>query len=494
MRAMKRTVSVLLSLMLVLGMMTIGMSAVSAAETNSIEVTSNLGAGGEAQYTENSEQVTVTFKLKTDVSIVNTQSVLTFDPTVLKIASTNTEATVMPNFSGAIVNLTKTDGRLPMNWANYQGTDAFNGTEAVYAVVVFDILKSGVDTTVNLEVSDLTGNTDPQGGVKNDVKIIETYEEINDTTRYTATVDEKVTPDDEPIVVDSSVFIWNVGVAMEGKIGLNYYFYKTVAGFEDKAISVQFDGPEGNKGENKTVAYPEMDDSVRSGVTYKKYTYHVYPDMMTQPVKANIIVDGKVVASHTISVEGWATEKRAALEASTPAQAKVVKAMLNYGAAVQNMFNSFTDDLANKNQPDYPLQTIAADTIATPAGVDVAPDLTSMGLTWNRRSVELKDGTAIRLYATISDSGKYTDNQKEVDVNGKKYSFAGTNTQYVIYADIASDQLDDVYPFTFANGATYKLSALYYAKLMIQSGNDAYVKLGSAMYWYNQAANEAFAN
>ena len=59
MKAIKRTVSVLLSLMLVLGMMTIGISA-SAAGISTVTVTSNLGDNGTVKIDENTQTVTVT--------------------------------------------------------------------------------------------------------------------------------------------------------------------------------------------------------------------------------------------------------------------------------------------------------------------------------------------------------------------------------------------------------------------------------------------------
>ena len=156
MRAMKRTVSVLLSLMLVLGMMTIGMSVASAAETK-VTATSNIGATASAAYTADSEQVTVTYKLNTAATISGVRAVITYDKAVLKLATTNTAATCFPTLNENLVaNLTKTDGRLPFNASSYNGYDFAGG--AVLATVVFDIIGTG-NTTVNLEVKDLISVT-----------------------------------------------------------------------------------------------------------------------------------------------------------------------------------------------------------------------------------------------------------------------------------------------------------------------------------------------
>ena len=91
MRALKRTVSVLLSLMLVLGMVAMGAGTVSAAETNTITVSSNIASTVTQTYTPGvSEQVTVTYAMKVNQPVVEGQGVVTFDKNVLKVASGNT--------------------------------------------------------------------------------------------------------------------------------------------------------------------------------------------------------------------------------------------------------------------------------------------------------------------------------------------------------------------------------------------------------------------
>lgn len=114
MRAMKRTVSVLLSLMLVLGMVTMGISVAGAAETNTITATSNIAAAVTQTYTAGSGQVTVSYSLQAGKRIVDGQGVITYDTNVLKLADSNTKSTFYPNMSGGmeVVNLDKTDGRI----------------------------------------------------------------------------------------------------------------------------------------------------------------------------------------------------------------------------------------------------------------------------------------------------------------------------------------------------------------------------------------------
>ncbi len=161
MRAMKRTVSVLLSLMLVLGMVTMGISVASAAE-NTISATSNIAATATQTYTAGSGQVTVNYSLQSPKRIVDGQGVITYDTNVLKLADCNTKNTFYPNLSGGmvVVNLDKTDGRIPFNFSNLNTYDF--STSKVMVSVVFDVIGSG-NTTVNLNMDCLTATNTTSG-------------------------------------------------------------------------------------------------------------------------------------------------------------------------------------------------------------------------------------------------------------------------------------------------------------------------------------------
>lgn len=136
----------------------------SAAETseetsagNKINVTSNVADPVSYDYNAQTEQVVVTYLLKADHMIVDTQSSLTYDSKVLKLASTtttNTKNKVFPVFQSSIVwNPSLTNQVL----FNCSSLDLFNfKSENVYCTFTFDVVGSG-DTTVNLNVDYLTG-------------------------------------------------------------------------------------------------------------------------------------------------------------------------------------------------------------------------------------------------------------------------------------------------------------------------------------------------
>lgn len=494
MRAMKRTVSVLLSLMLVLGMVTMGISVASAAE-NTISATSNIAATATQTYTAGSGQVTVNYSLQSPKRIVDGQGVITYDTNVLKLADCNTKNTFYPNLSGGmgVVNLAKTDGRIPFNFSNLNTYDF--STSKVMVSVVFDVIGSG-NTTVNLNMDCLTATNTTSGQATDaaqDVIIIGNG--VNDQSAYSASAEEKVEGDE----VDPSVFIANVTLALEGKIGMNYYFNSAPVGYENKEITVRFNGPELNETENVTKALTSMNVIKRSGVSYYNHTYNLYADMMSQPVEVQIYADGEYVTSYTTSVKDWSEANLPKNETSNPKVAKLIKDMLNYGAAAQIAFNSYTDKPLPNANINYALVPITADTIQVPAGLNVNPNLSSIGLNFDRMTAELKDGTAIRVYGILANETLYNANKNVTitsDFDSETGSFSGSGSRKMVVKDnIASDRLDDVYTFTFANGATYKTSVMSFVKNLLQAlpDNEAYVNLGSAMYWYNQSANAAFA-
>ncbi len=318
---------------------------------------------------------------------------------------------------------------------------------------------------------------------------------VNDQSAYSASAEEKVEGDE----VDPSVFIANVTLALEGKIGMNYYFNSAPVGYENKEITVRFNGPELNETENVTKALTSMNVIKRSGVSYYNHTYNLYADMMSQPVEVQIYADGEYVTSYTTSVKDWSEANLPKNETSNPKVAKLIKDMLNYGAAAQIAFNSYTDKPLPNANINYALVPITADTIQISAGLNQAPDLSGIGLKWTKMSAELKDGTAIRIYGSLTNEALFNANNtvtitSAVDNETITLNGSGT-TKMGVKDNIASDRLDEVYTFNFANGATYKTSVMSYVKGLLESrsGEQNVVNICSAMYWYNQSANKVFA-
>lgn len=157
MKKIQKKLSVVLAVMMVLCMFTALPFSASAAEktsTNKISVTSNVTDPVSYEYNANTKQVVVTYNLQAKNMILNTQSTLTYDSSVLKLASTNTRNTDFPVFGDTIVWNNKLDGRLPFNCTSL---DLYNFKQKnVYCTFTFDVIGSG-NTTVDLNVQVLTG-------------------------------------------------------------------------------------------------------------------------------------------------------------------------------------------------------------------------------------------------------------------------------------------------------------------------------------------------
>lgn len=157
MKKIQKKLSVVLAVMMVLCMFTalpFSASAAETASTNKINVTSNVTDPVSYEYNANTEQVIVTYNLQAKNMILNTQSTLTYDSSVLKLTSTNTRSTVFPVFGDTIVWNKKLDGRLPFNCTSL---DLYNFKQkSVYCTFTFDVIGSG-NTTVDLDVQILTG-------------------------------------------------------------------------------------------------------------------------------------------------------------------------------------------------------------------------------------------------------------------------------------------------------------------------------------------------
>ena len=168
MKKIQKKLSVVLAVMMVLCMFTALPFSASAAEAgeetsagNTIKVTSNVTDPVSYTYNAQTEQVVVTYLLKADHMIIDTQASLTYDSSVLKLAkatsstdTTNTKAAVFPVFNSSIIwNKALTDEVL----FNCTSLDLFNfKSENVYCTFTFDVVGSG-NTTVNLKVDVLTG-------------------------------------------------------------------------------------------------------------------------------------------------------------------------------------------------------------------------------------------------------------------------------------------------------------------------------------------------
>ena len=483
MRAIKRTVSVLLTLMLVLGMVTIAIGTASAAGTYKINVTSNIGKSTSKDYNASTEKVTITFNIKA-ANLIGTRGLITYDQNVLELADT-TATKIFPNLNaGLVANTTKTDGRIPFSAYNLNGFEVFNNPKT-YVKLTFNVKNCTKDTTVNLEILDLIGsNTIPNKDEADEINYIDNGD-IVDASAFTASVNAVVSPEVDP-------FIQSEAIALQGKIGMNFYFYAAPTGYTASNIKIAFTGP--NSDNNKTVTLNSLPGGTRNGVDVKLYTYYVAAAEMRDDITLKFYNGSTLVKTYTTCVANWVDKNVAKYETSNAKAATLMKTMLNYGAAAQVMFNHNTSNLANKNS-SYALTTITASQISVPSGLDNSVKISGCGLEFDKSTANLQSGTEIRIRCNIKNAT--TAASATVTVDGTVLpQVDASGVRVITLADIPASKLDKTYIFKFSNGAQYKQSVMNYVKGLLQanSSNSKYVNLVSSIYWYNQAANDVFGD
>lgn len=505
MRAMKRTVSIVLALMMVLGMATMGISVASAAETNTVTFTSNIGANGTIDYVPGTtEKVTVCYDLTSTYGVVNIQGKVNYDPTVLKIANTD----VLPNLTNlsTSINTTLAD-HVSFNASGFNPVDF--STKATLVKVVFDVIGSG-DTTVNLVVDYMTGNSAASSTTAaTDVDLV--ADGTADTTKMTTAAAAEVSP--EASAFDATPFIQDIRLNLEGKIGVNILFKNTPDGYNSttaKNIYVDITGPVDDQ--NVTNAQMRSFNGVRyNGVVCRFKDYFMPAYMITSPLSITFYDNGTKLGTYTTTAADLAMDVIAANENSAPDSANMAKTLLNYATAVQTTFKAsidqkagsdkFTNVLANAKMSaaDQVVTQITADDIQAPADCNVYPTkavMNTIGVNAGRQSCELLEGVDIQYMVTMKNEATFLNGNNTVAIdNGETLTFAkveGSTAYLATLKNVVSNKLQQVYTFTFTNGATYKTSVMSYMKTVLASNSSTYGNLVSAMYAYNNAAVKLF--
>ena len=159
MKTIKKQISVLLAVMMILCSFTAISFSAGAAETTGgkITVNSNLCDSQTYSYTANDKQIEVTYYLQCDNMILNMQGGIHYDSSVLKVADTNTLETSIPKFtSGSSYVNFDLDNKALFNATNLYLYDFTS--KGVFFTVTFDIIGSG-NTEVNLNMDVITATT-----------------------------------------------------------------------------------------------------------------------------------------------------------------------------------------------------------------------------------------------------------------------------------------------------------------------------------------------
>lgn len=130
----------------------------ASAATSTVTLKSNVTADKTTKISSVGDTVTVTFKLQADQGILNNEAALSYDSSVLKLASTTTSSSFQPVFSkgGSTIFNKSIAGKVYFNSSNLN-TYSFK-TAATYLTATFEVVKVA-NAEVSLNVDVLTGSS-----------------------------------------------------------------------------------------------------------------------------------------------------------------------------------------------------------------------------------------------------------------------------------------------------------------------------------------------
>ena len=223
---------------------------------------------------------------------------------------------------------------------------------------------------------------------------------------------------------------------------------------------------------------------------------------MTYDVTATLTVGGEELASDGYSVKRYADtilsdvyKTKYIAEGYTAERydqlATLVKTMLN-GAKAQINFNRNTGKLASAGV-EYSMAAVTADMIPSTAS-DMESGLDECGLAYAGTTIVYLSKTSMRHCYTVTDRVRFDMVKDDITFNGEKVDCKEKDGKiYFELTDISSVDLDT--PYTLSIGTNdYQYSALDYVRDCLNSVYVPYAtsQLVSAIYWYNQAANDYF--
>lgn len=121
-----------------------------------VNATSNYFPEATAEYNEDTNEVTVTYLMKSTKDVLDTQWNLYYDSSVLSVSDKNTAETICPTIGNYGVFNLGIDGVVKYNATNLKLFD-FTSAEQTYVSIIFDVkdlsAKAPVTTTVDLDVN-----------------------------------------------------------------------------------------------------------------------------------------------------------------------------------------------------------------------------------------------------------------------------------------------------------------------------------------------------
>ena len=274
----------------------------------------------------------------------------------------------------------------------------------------------------------------------------------------------------------------SISTTLGGNIGLNFYVQLSVDAVNDPETYVQFTFGD------KVVKVPmaEAVEAPEKGELVYRFTCDLTAKNMADEVTAQVFSSvGAVGTSKSMDVAtyaNWVIDNYSDAET-----VELMKAMLNFGASAQVLFNHNADNLANADLAE-------ADKVLT----DVDASAYERTITGSEEGIELKSvsllldsNTDVRFYFVLT--GEKTIDAYTFVVNGEEVTPVEKDGKYYVeVTGIAAHKLGQMNTVT-VGGLTVEYAALSYVHTALKvSTDEAVLNMVKALYAYAMAA-EAYA-
>jgi hypothetical protein len=228
-----------------------------------------------------------------------------------------------------------------------------------------------------------------------------------------------------------------------------------------------------------------------------KYVYEVKlaAAELTKKISMQFVTNIGEGEVYEYSVRDYA-DMMLAREDTTTAQANMIKAMLNYGAAAQVYFDIDTDNLANAGifEGTNPIDTVTDEDIVAMKNNTLTGEVTGLNVAGYEYYC---DYTAkMRIFFTKEEGNTVGIFDYTFTVNGEEVEAYKLGDKYYIEIELAAAELDDTLTVSVSYGGetlTMTTSATSYAGYAIANASAELKNLLKAVYLYNNAANVLFA-
>ena len=288
------------------------------------------------------------------------------------------------------------------------------------------------------------------------------------------------------------VSLYGRSLTLKDNIDVNYYMEMSDSVFEHDAYLEFKIG-----GQTYKLNASDAAEVNENGKTLYKFSCPVNAAQMSDTIETRIVIDNKTEEEYSYSVKEYATELLSKSNEYPAETIKLVKALLNYGTAVQNFFKYNSDKPANDGLSDTDKAVAAADFEEYKAVIKTdSENGQSNGLTYYGSSLICKSEMTVRHYFMVNEG---------CDINNYKFSYVNADGNEVSLTPKKAS--DGVYCVDINGIMARNLNCNYackvtgknkacifeldygpfsYSQKVINSGNssDELKNLVNALYWY----------